>query len=160
MKTKRDKKGKKSRRPPYIARAFERYVIWKSLPSLFKGLSQESLERHGIDDAELQELLQIKNQTQFMEAHKIDGKNTLTDWNKRIEEEDLLKKERKGWVKKLISNAMAALYREAVAQGDAARIKLLLEYGDDFVGKSEVRSPELEKIGESIRKIAERKPWD
>ena len=71
----------------YKTQDFESYVIWKSLPSFLKGQPKQVLEKYGINEDLLMELLEIKSQKEFAQRFTIKDPGTLTDWNKRIEKE-------------------------------------------------------------------------
>jgi hypothetical protein len=105
---------------------FQTYVLWKSLPSILRGQPLAALQGLGISDELVQELLMIKNQTEFAEKFKIRN-GTLTEWNKKIDENNLLADTRKFWAKKLTSNVLIALYRKAIQEADAGRVRLWYE---------------------------------
>jgi len=111
---------------PYREQDFQTYVLWKSLPSILRGQSLVALQGLGIGDELVVELLSIKNQTEFSKKFKIRN-GTLTEWNKKIEENNLLEDTRRFWAKKLTSNVLIALYKKAVQEADAGRVRLWYE---------------------------------
>src|SRR3990167_3130390 len=116
---------------PYKTAEFETYVMWHSLPPMMRGQPKESLERMGFDESAV-ELLEIKNQTAFAEKYGIGHPGTLSEWNKKIDAEPELKNRTRDWAKKLTKNVVAALYRKALVEGDAARVRVWLEYVGDM----------------------------
>lgn len=55
-----------------------------------RGQPEPVLQKMGMDDPEVFELLKIKTQTEFAEQYGIKDLGTLTDWNKIIHKEGLL----------------------------------------------------------------------
>jgi len=112
-------------------REFSIYILWNSLPSIFKGETEENLKKAGFSDPLTLELLALRTQGDFARKFGI-GQDTLSDWNKR---EDLIKeldKVRGKWAQKLTSNVIAALYRKILKEGDASRAKLWLQYIENW----------------------------
>jgi len=115
-----------------LKREFEIYRLWWCLPGILRGRPIEAtandpgLAKFGITDPELQELLQIKTQTAFAEKYGIKDLNTLSEWNKKLEEDrsidDLF-----GWAKKLTPNVLIGLYKAAVNDGKAAEFRAWME---------------------------------
>jgi hypothetical protein len=121
-----------------LDREFETYLLWRSLPSMIKKETPDILERLGMAEGELAELLQIKNQQDFCSKYKIGDDTTISRWNKRIEAEGLLSDKRMWWLKRLTSNVMMSLYKNILSDGDAARVKLWLQNVEGWMEKSEV----------------------
>lgn len=143
---------------PEMKQEFETYILWRSLPSILRGLSIEKLQEFGMKDEIVLELLSVKNQVAFAEKYGIGDLGTLTDWNKRIDSDDLLKNSWKWWCKKLTANVMSGFYRKAVAEGDAARIKLWHQIIEDWEEKSEhkitghIESENLTAMTDEVKK--------
>jgi len=144
---------KKPKKLVYREQDFEMYVLWKSLPSIFRGKNRDELEKAGITDEAMIDLLSIKNQTQFAKRFEIPDVTTLTDWNKKIEEHDLLKEKRKFWLKKLTGNVMGAFYRHTMKEGDAARVKLWNQLSEEWKEKQD-HTVHIDKIEDLIKKLA------
>ena len=123
---------KNAKKITYKEQEFEMYVLWKSLPAILRGQEPRIYEQLKITDELVLQLLEIKNQTQFAKKFDVKDLATLTDWNKKIEEHDLLKNKRKEWAKRLTSNIVLALYKKALIEGDAARIKLWYQLVEDW----------------------------
>ena len=81
------KRTKPTKQPMRYPDIYEKYKLWKSLPTLLKGSSKDELEtKFGIDDEETIELLSIRWQGDFAKKYGMDI-TSLTKWNKRMEEE-------------------------------------------------------------------------
>lgn len=107
---------------------FDAYVTWRALPSLLRGKSRDELKAFGIDDEQAIELLGIENQREFAKRFGIGDLGTLTDWNKKIDENGLLTMNPlMDMMRKLTPNVVASLYRAAVKHGDAPRARVWLE---------------------------------
>lgn len=111
----------------YKRQEFESYVLWRSMPSILRGQPRHVIEKLGIDDELAMSLLDIKNQTEFAKRFGIKDLGTLTEWNKRIDQNGGLMKDIVSWAKKLTPNVISALYREATKSGRAAEIKAWME---------------------------------
>lgn len=110
---------------PYKKQTYETYALWKSLPSFLKGQPKPALEKFGIEEEILFELLSIKTQLDFSKKYKIDA-GTLTDWNKRLEKDGLLK-DLNSWARKLTPNVIFALYKNIIKGGRAHEVKAWFE---------------------------------
>ncbi len=73
----------------YKEKEFEIYLLWKSLPAHFRGMKKVELKSHGIDDPFISKIIKIKNQTEFAKYFHIKDLGTLTDWNNKIQKENL-----------------------------------------------------------------------
>lgn len=74
----------------YKEKEFQTYALWKSLPSHIRGLKKEQLELYGFTDPLIISISKIKNQTEFAKFFHIKDLGTLTDWNNKIKENELL----------------------------------------------------------------------
>jgi len=83
---------KNAKKKPYKKQEFDTYVAWKSLPAYFRGKPREFLEKFGIKNEITILLLSIRTQKEFAEKFGINDLGTLTDWNKKIEKEGLVRK--------------------------------------------------------------------
>jgi hypothetical protein len=105
---------------------FESYAMWKAMPSFLRGQSRQALERLGLDEDITLSLLEIRTQTEFAKRFDIKDLATLTDWNKRLEQEGLIPRMH-AWARRLTPNVIWALYRTASKQGKAADVKAWME---------------------------------
>jgi hypothetical protein len=110
----------------YRKQDFNSYVLWKSLPSFLKGQPKVMIEKFGINDEIVVELLQIKTQGEFATKFDIKDPGTLTDWNKRIEKEGLLTSIN-SWARSLTPNVVLALYKNASKHGKAQEVRAWFE---------------------------------
>ena len=106
----------------YRKREYELYKAWKSLPPMLKGKPAVTLQKFGIEDDELINLLQIKTQTEFAKEYAIGDLGTLTDWNKRIRDEGT-HEELYAWARQLTPNVMFALYKNIMKHGRAHEVR-------------------------------------
>lgn len=110
---------------PYKKQVYETYALWKSLPSFLKGQPRVALEKFGIEEEAVFELLLIKTQLDFSKKYEIDV-GTLTDWNKRLEK-DGLGKNLNAWARKLTPNVIFALYKNIIKSGRAHEVRAWFE---------------------------------
>lgn len=110
---------------PYKKQVYETYALWKSLPSFLKGQPRVALEKFGIEEETMFELLGIKTQLVFSKTYDVDV-STLTEWNKRLEKEGLIK-DINSWARKLTPNVVFALYKNIVKSGRAHEVKAWFE---------------------------------
>ncbi len=110
----------------YKTQEFETYALWKSLPSFLRGQPRQVLEKFGIDEEIALGLLEIKSQAEFARRFNIKDPATLTDWNKKLEKEEVIPRIH-AWARKLTPNVIFALYRTASKHGKAAEVKAWLE---------------------------------
>ena len=105
---------------------FSSYVLWKSLPSFLRGQPRAVLEKFGISDEAMLQLLEIKTQTEFARRFGVKDLGTLTDWNKRIEKEGLLLSIN-SWARNLTPNVVFALYKNVSKNGRAHEVRAWFE---------------------------------
>ena len=110
---------------PYKKQTYETYALWKSLPSFLKGQPRVALEKFGISEEIIFDLLSIKTQVEFSKIYKIDV-GTLTDWNKRLEK-DGLTMDINSWARKLTPNVIFALYKNITKHGRAHEVRAWFE---------------------------------
>jgi hypothetical protein len=115
----------------YRKQDFATYVTWKSLPTFLRGQPETVLRKMGIDDDMAIELLQIKTQKDFAERFEVKDLGTLTDWNKRIEDEGLVE-HINTWARKLTPNVVLALYKNVTKNGNAKEVKTWFELIENF----------------------------
>jgi hypothetical protein len=111
----------------YKKQEFEAYALWCSMPSILRGQPRHVIERLGIEDEIAISLLEIKTQTEFARRFGIQDLGTLTDWNKKIEQQGGLMRNIHSWARRLTPNVISALYREATKTGKASEVKAWME---------------------------------
>lgn len=122
--------------PPTKKAEFETFVFWSSLPSFLRGKTKEELNKMGFHHPQIIELLEIKNLSQFAETFGVDN-GTLSDWNKRIMEDDVLYAKTMEWMKMLTPNVNGAFYLKAVKKGDPYSFTMWHKIIHDWVEKKE-----------------------
>lgn len=110
---------------PYKKQTYETYALWKSLPSFLKGQPRVALEKFGIEEEAIFELLGIKTQLTFSKEYNIDV-TTLTEWNKRLEKDGLIT-DINAWARKLTPNVIFALYKNVIKHGRAHEVRAWFE---------------------------------
>jgi hypothetical protein len=110
---------------PYKAQVYTTYALWKSLPSFLKGQPRVALEKFGIEEETMFELLSVKTQLDFSKKYEVDT-GTLSDWNKRLEK-DGLTKDLNAWARKLTPNVIFALYKNIIKSGRAHEVRAWFE---------------------------------
>ena len=110
----------------YRKAEFDSYMMWKSLPTFLRGQPELVIRKMGIDDPVIFHLLKIKTQTEFAAQYNIKDLGTLTDWNKKIEKEGLLKNIY-SWARPLTSNVVLALYKNATKNGKSREVKTWMD---------------------------------
>lgn len=138
-----NKKSKKDKKDTLInsnlkkKKEFETFAKWLAISPLWKLLNERELAKIGVDDPEELWLLKIKKQLDF--AKKFDvGPDTLSEWKDRKELWDLVDKYKKQWGKSKTPSVLAGFFRKAAREGDAARVRLWLEYFEDFSSKTKL----------------------
>jgi len=118
--------GEDFSKDPYKKQVYETYALWKSLPSFLKGQPRVALEKFGIEEEAMFELLGIKTQLEFSQKYEVDV-GTLTDWNKRLEK-DGISKNLNAWARKLTPNVVFALYKHIIKSGRAHEVRAWFEF--------------------------------
>ena len=92
----------------------------------------------------------------FSKKYKVDT-STLYAWRKDPEFWKELKEIFKLWGKDRTPDVIAGMYKKAVSEGNAAEVKLWLQYFDDWKEKSEVNVhyAEIKKLQDSMEKLFE-----
>lgn len=80
----------------------------------------------GSTNSDLSKIFSIQNQTEFAKTYKTE-KSTLTNWNKLIDREDLIKDTLEP-AKRPTKNVLFALYRKAIKTGNAEEVRLWFQY--------------------------------
>ena len=110
---------------PYKKQTYETYALWKSLPSFLKGQPRVALEKFGVEEEAVFELLTIKTQLDFSKKYRVDT-GTLTDWIKRLEKDGLITGIN-SWARKLTPNVIFALYKNIIKSGKAHEVRAWFE---------------------------------
>ena len=105
----------------YKVPEFNAYILWKTLPASLRGLSDDDLELMGLKDKMAKDLLKIFNQEEFAKKYKV-RTGTLSDWNKKIYEENLIFDSMGIWAKAMTPNIIMSLGKTALKKGEANEI--------------------------------------
>lgn len=119
-------KGESSR--PYAQEVFK---MWCVLPDQFKGTPDRITTLPGITDSITLELLKISTMQQFAEEFGVHPP-TLSRWRKDVETSNEYMTDVKRVFKPLTRNLIAALYRKAMEEGDAARFAVWMKIVEDW----------------------------
>lgn len=108
----------------------EAFRAWLLLPRNFLGASENILRALGIADSQTVELCSITTQADFAAKFNV-MEPTLSRWKREMREGNDFK-DFKHSMRGLTKNVMGALYRKAMTDGDAARVKLWLQTVEDW----------------------------
>jgi len=104
---------------PYLSKTFDLFCMWKIMPPMFKGLTDDELEnKYFVSDEEMQRLAKIKTMLQFAEVYGIDN-HTCTRWNKIYMNSDVILYARE-FAKRVTNSVVASTYRSAMAKDPKA----------------------------------------
>lgn len=130
-KTKKDKEaGAGVGRGNKMERTRAAFQAWLLIPRTFLGQGERVLGLLGISDQETVDLYVIKSQAEFAEKFGV-GEPTLSHWKREMQDGNDFS-DFKRHMRGLTKNVMGALYRQAVAEGDAPRVKLWLQTIEDW----------------------------
>ena len=90
----------------------------------------------GIDDEMIISLMDIKTQGAFAKQYGVD-EDTLTNWNKKLAQEDGMDDLRM-WAKKMSKNVALALYNNAIRKGYAPEVKLWFQLVEQWEEKAKL----------------------
>jgi hypothetical protein len=125
----------KNTRKPYKLAVFEVYLIWCSVQG-FMGhtKAEEVLKKTGNNGSQFGQLLSIRNQSEFAKVYGVEN-STLTNWNKLIAREGLLKNTLEP-MRKLTKNVVISLYENIQTHGGANEVRLWLQFVEGWVYQS------------------------
>jgi hypothetical protein len=98
-------------------------------------------------------LRKSKTQTEFAEEIGV-GQDTLSLWKDRSGFWDRVDKENRHWGREKTATILLSLYQKAITDGDAPRIKLWLQYINEWVEKQDVKVEGT--LGQLLDEIAKR----
>ena len=105
---------------------FRMFFVWRSLPAIMRGISEAQLRARGISDEEVIKIASIKTKTQFAQEYDLDP-HTLSNWEKKIEETDIDRKNQE-WGVDLVRNVLMVVYNEVVESKNMGAASLFLNY--------------------------------
>lgn len=139
-KTGGNKNRKKQESPLRNPDIYEKYKLWKSLPTMWKGMDRGALtEKFGIEEESMLELLECKTQGQFADKYGVDI-TTTTDWNHRMEDEGIdYLEDIKKWANKLTKNVTLAHYNKLIRKFDPVSADIWYKVVSDFNEKKQIQ---------------------
>lgn len=140
----------------YKGKELDMFAKWLALSPILRLLSKETLEKMGIDDPEELELIKIKTRQELAKKLGV-HRSTLYEWQNTEELWAKVNKYKKEWGKKKTPSVLLGFYRKAISEADAARVRLWLEFFEDWKSKSEISLNENIKVEEeNLDKIIEK----
>lgn len=136
----------------YKTAEFNAYVLWKTLPASLRCLKDEELEIMGLKDDLIMKLLKMRNQSEFAEEYKI-RMATLSDWNKRIYEKNLIFESIGIWAKAMTPSIMMAMGSTALKRGEAKEVLAWVKIIDGWSDKSQVDINASEELTKALQKV-------
>jgi hypothetical protein len=125
----------KNTRKPYKNGVFVVYLLWRSVQGFMGHIkAQEVIQKMGSSNSEIGVIFSIQKQTEFANLFKIEN-STLTNWNKLIDREDLLKDVLEP-MRRLTKNVLCALYKKAIDTGNAEEARLWFQYVEGWTYQS------------------------
>jgi DNA primase catalytic subunit len=136
----------------------EQYAKWLAFPVLLRRLTPIQIQELGMDPNEIESYLMVKSRIELAKYFKV-GRKQLYRWVEKEGFRQRVWELEKEWGSERTPNVLLGLYRAAVREGDAARVKLWLEYFREWQEKQEVRmeSNDIKTLTEEIKKLAEKK---
>lgn len=117
---------------------FDIFARWLAISPLLRLLNKDQIQKIGIDDPEELWLLRIKSQAEFAKTFNL-CQDTLTDWKEKEELWELVDKYKKQWGKRKTSSILAEFYRKTISECDAARVKLWLQYFENWIPEENIK---------------------
>ena len=125
----------KNTRKPYKLAVFEVYLIWSSVQGFMGQIkAEEILKKMGDSGSQFGQLLSIRNQSEFAKMYGVEN-STLTNWNKLITREGLLKNTLEP-MRRLTKNVVISLYENIQAYGGANEVRLWLQFVEGWTYQS------------------------
>jgi len=130
---------------------YEIYKIWKSLPPQILGTADSVMEEHyGIHDDLQKKLINITTQKEFAEEFNI-SRTTTTKWNKELrEDQDDMNSFTKNFARDLTKSLVFSLYENAKESGDPNRIRLWLQFVENWSATQGLEISTDQKLLEAI----------
>lgn len=114
------------------------YFLWRTLPVRYRGAPDQILNTLGLS-GDMLELARIGSIGAFGDMFDV-GHGTLASWGKEFEDSDEAKDTR-GIFRGLMREAVAALYRKLIENGDADRFKTFAAYVEGWVPTMALQLP-------------------
>lgn len=147
-----EKKTWKAPKPRAVAK--EALKLWMSIPAIFLG-DEETMSKLGADEDDVRFIMSITTQKQFAETVGVE-EPVISKWKSELLKDNDSFALTKSFMRRLTKNVLGALYRFAIKEGDAARIKLymqIIESWKESVGVE--HSGGIDDLGLSTKERAE-----
>ena len=115
----------------------ELFKMWLSIPDTFRAMPEGVMDKMGIEDETIMELMKIKTQSEFGKEFGI-GAQAQIDWKHEWAEKGEFAAT-KTFFRKLTKNMIGAMYRKALIEGDAARAMAWMKIVEDWTEQFGVR---------------------
>lgn len=150
------KKRKKQETPLRNPDIYEKYKLWKSLPTMWKGMKRGDLiEKFGIEDEDMLDLLECKTQGEFAKKYGLDI-STTTDWNHRMNDEGIdYLSDIKKWANKLTKNVTLAHYNKLIRKFDPVSADIWYKVMADFNEKKQIEHSGKLSLADLARQLAD-----
>lgn len=109
----------------------EVFRLWLSMPDQFKGAPDRIVSLLGLTDPIALELLKLPTMQAFADEFGV-MRTTLSRWRGEVERDKDFALDVKKQLRTVTRNVLGALYRKALEEADAARIKIWLQYVEDW----------------------------
>ena len=110
---------------------------WKAFPSLIRKMGLDAIQNLGLDPSEWEVFLLLKTREELADHLGISRRQLYTDEHTDEVEERVRELEKK-WAGDRTPNVILGLYRGAVKEGDAARVKLWFQIFRDWSEKQKM----------------------
>lgn len=114
-----EKKNWKAPKPREVAK--EALKLWMSVPSIFLGDGMP--DELKIEDEDLRWIMSVTTQKAFAELVGVE-EPVISKWKRELLKDTDSFKETKAFMRRLTKNVLGALYKMAIKEADAARVKL------------------------------------
>lgn len=115
----------------------ELFKMWLSIPDTFRTMPDGVMDKMGIEDETIMDLMQFKNQREFGKEFGV-AEQRLIDWKHEWAEKGEFAAT-KTFFRKLTKNMIGAMYRKALIEGDAARAMAWMKIVEDWTEQFGVR---------------------
>lgn len=147
-----EKKNWSQGRPRPVAK--EALKMWMSIPAIFLG-DEETMGKLGAEEEDVRFIMSITTQKQFSDTIGVAAQQ-ISEWKAELMKDNDSFQMTKAFMRRLTKNVLGALYRMALKEGDAARIKLYMQIVESWKESVGVEhSGGIDDLGLSTKERAE-----
>jgi len=130
---------------------------WLAFPALLRRFSDDEFTKLGLDKTEIDPFMLIKTREELSKALGFDRRQ-LYRYERSEEVQKKKKEKQESWGRSKTPNIIAGLYKAAIIEGDAARVKLWFQLfeGWSSIEKIKIIDENDEKTDEELNKEEER----